>query len=331
MTGIAIVAAALFAARPLAAQGLPPVTTPSSFAPPTAPMTSPSAFAPATAPGTFGPPTVHETLPRGGDVIFPTDRRGVYDEVPLATVFRDPFETDRDSFIPSARTVAAGRSLLESSYTFLDNRDEADTHSGPEMLVRLGVHECFELRFGWNYQAGGRGNDVTGYTGFGELGEFVGPDVSQDHRFSYGFKVGITDEEDLIPQSAFILQGVTPTGGNANATHLQLGYVASWELPCDWLFDAAARYNTASDGNDRYEVFSPSAVLRVPLSECLNVQGEYFGLFATHRAGDFSRHYVSPGVNYLLSEDVEFGVRVGWGLNDQSARFFTNTGIGVRY
>jgi hypothetical protein len=32
-----------------------------------------------------------------------------------------------------------------------------------------------------------------------------------------------------------------------------------------------------------------------------------------------------------ITPDLEVGVRVGWGLNDQSARFFVNAGVGLRF
>ena len=46
---------------------------------------------------------------------------------------------------------------------------------------------------------------------------------------------------------------------------------------------------------------------------------------------DRTRLYVSPGAHYLVNEDLEVGVRFGWGLNDQSARFFSNVGLGWRF
>ena len=39
----------------------------------------------------------------------------------------------------------------------------------------------------------------------------------------------------------------------------------------------------------------------------------------------------SPGDHYLITENLEIGVRVGWGLNEQSARFFSNAGLGWRF
>lgn len=43
-------------------------------------------------------------------------------------------ETDRDSFTPSTRTVEQGRTVLEAAYTFVDNRNTADTTAFPSSL-----------------------------------------------------------------------------------------------------------------------------------------------------------------------------------------------------
>jgi hypothetical protein len=32
-----------------------------------------------------------------------------------------------------------------------------------------------------------------------------------------------------------------------------------------------------------------------------------------------------------VTPDLEVGIRVGWGMNDQSARFFANGGFGLRF
>src|SRR4051794_35771305 len=55
-------------------------------------------------------------------------------------------ETDRDAFTPATSTVGKGLSVLESSYSFIDNRNVAATNSFPELLVRYGFSERIELR-----------------------------------------------------------------------------------------------------------------------------------------------------------------------------------------
>lgn len=41
--------------------------------------------------------------------------------------------------------------------------------------------------------------------------------------------------------------------------------------------------------------------------------------------------YLSLGGHVLANEDLEIGLRLGWGLNDESAAFFSNVGVGWRY
>lgn len=266
--------------------------------------------------------------PRDGGEARPELGRPEGGEGEVENPFADAIETDRDSFTPTTATVAPLRVVLESSYSFIDNRGRPETHSFPELLVRVGVTEWLELRFGWNYEVGGGGNAISGTEGDDV---FLGGGVQEETRLLYGFKVGVTPQASFLPRSAIIVQGLTPTSGEGNNTELTAAYVFGWELPERWKLDAAIRYGTASEEKDHFAVWAPSAVLRVPVGERVNLHAEYFGLFSRDKAANFTKHFVSPGVHVLLTPDVEVGVRVGWGLNDQSSRFFANTGIGWRF
>src|SRR5262245_60734814 len=70
-------------------------------------------------------------------------------------------ETDRDSFTPATTTAGRGRLIVESAYSFLDNRAVKETHSFPELVCRYGLTDRLELRLGWNYEVGGAGNDIS--------------------------------------------------------------------------------------------------------------------------------------------------------------------------
>ena len=41
---------------------------------------------------------------------------------------------------------------------------------------------------------------------------------------------------------------------------------------------------------------------------------EYFGHFSQNKEHEFVHHIFSPGLHYLITPNVELGVRVGWGL-----------------
>jgi hypothetical protein len=244
---------------------------------------------------------------------------------------KETVESDRDAFTPQTKTVAKGRFILESSYSFIDHKAVAETHSFPEMLLRYGLTKRVELRFGWNYEIGGAGNDVSGSQSDTSLMGATGSRLAHETRVLYGVKVGVTEQQGWAPESALIVTGRTPVGGESTATQVDAAYVFGWRWANRWKSDFALRYTTASENGDHFNVWFPSAVLRVPLGERWQVHGEYFGEFSQGKDGDFSKHYLSPGAHYLITENLEVGVRVGWGINHQSDRFFVNAGFGWRF
>lgn len=244
----------------------------------------------------------------------------------LAQDTEEHLETDRDSFTPATSTVGTGRFLLESAYSFLDNADVGDSHSYPEIVSRYGVNDFLEFRVGWNYEVGG-GGSVSGGDAGSPLEEHGAEEESQ---MLYGVKVGLTEQIDQLPSSACIIQGVTPTSGPETATDFQIGYVFGWRLLEDWRFDSAIRYVATEEEHDRFNLWAPSSVIKIPIAERWNVHGEYFGIFSDGREENRNPQYLSPGIHYLLSPDFEVGVRVGWGLNQDAANFFTNVGFGWR-
>lgn len=244
--------------------------------------------------------------------------------------FEDHIETDRDAFTPATKTAPSNRWITESSYSFIDNRGVPNTNSFPELLVRYGLFKRVELRLGWNYEVGAGGSVVSGESG--EAAE--GVDTSRrtrEQRILYGLKASLTEQKSWLPDSIAILQGYTPTGGEATATQLIATYAFGWRLPNRWRYDSAIRFGTDSDNGNHFQVWAPSTVLRVPLGERFQIHAEYFGLFFQNRPSGFSQNYISPGMHYLITPNLEVGVRLGWGLNEQAARFFSNVGLGWQF
>jgi hypothetical protein len=158
--------------------------------------------------------------------------------------------------------------------------------------------------------------------------------VRREYTLAYGAKVRVTDQDGWIPRSSVILQGFTPTGGSSGATtatQLVATYAAGWLLPNRWRFDSALRYGTQSEDGDRFSEWAPSAVLKIPFGEKWSTHIEYFGIFTSGKSENTAQHFVSPGLHYLVTSNLEVGFRVGWGLNNQSARFFSNVGFGWRF
>jgi hypothetical protein len=242
--------------------------------------------------------------------------------------FEDAIEADRDSFTPATTCAPRSRFILESSYSFLENRGVADTHSFPELLVRYGLMERLELRLGWSYEVGGAGADTSSV----DLEELPSEKrLERASNIDYGLKCRLSNQGLWVPGSAVILTGATPTSGMTTATQFFATYVFGWELPYRSKLDAALRYGSASESGERFNEWAPSVVLKVRLGERVNVHGEYFGIFSTGKAQEFGHQYLSPGIHYLITPNLEVGVRVGWGLTEQTPRFFSNVGLGWRF
>jgi hypothetical protein len=241
----------------------------------------------------------------------------------------DEIETDRDSFTPSTNVVGSRRLVVESGYSFVDNRNSAETHSVPELLARYGIGDYCELRFGYNYEVGGEGFPASSNFSGNEVA--VSEQVESEAGLSYGTKVRVSKQMNWLPESSIILRGNTPTLGKETATSFSSTYVFGWRLRNDCVWDSAIRYGAESFEGDHFNTWSPSTVLKVPIGERWKAHAEYFGIISEGRKEERSRHFFSPGVHYLFTSNLEVGVRVGWGLDHQSPNFFSNVGAGIRF
>lgn len=237
-------------------------------------------------------------------------------------------DADRDAFTPSAFCVGEGSGLVEGSYVFIDNRTGLPTNNYPEFLVRHAASEWWEWRFGVNYGVGSQGNVVTSV----EVGEgTLDGRTLYESSVLYGFKVATSHQDGWMPDSCFIMEGATPTYGDVFGTVPVATIVAGWDLGGDWRLDGAIRYSYSERHSEWFSRWSPSVVLRVPVTERWEVHAECFGSYTQGLERDTQRPFFSPGTHYELSENLEIGLRVGWGLTDEAAPFFSDAGIAIKY
>jgi len=252
-------------------------------------------------------------------------QRGLLDAPPGSL---PELETDRDAFTPATSTVGPGTTVIESSYSYIDNRTAPDTNSVPELLVRWGLSERIELRVGWNYEAGGGGDVISS----DQSAEGVDTNVfSHESRMLYGLKYAVSEQRGWTPRSCIILEGFTPTAGEATATQFIGTYAFGWEMPNRWRLESSLRYGTGFDRLDSSNRWGPSLVLRMPIDDRWNTHIEYFGVYTHGLADESSPTYISPGTHYLITPNLELGLRLGWGVTHDAANFFTNLGFGWRF
>ena len=243
-------------------------------------------------------------------------------------VFAFDLDADRDAFTPSAFCVDAGRGLVEGSYVFIDNPVGLPTNNYPELLIRHGANEWWEWRFGVNYGVGSQGNIVTSV----EVGEgTLDGSTLYESSVLYGFKMATSKQEGLLPDSCFIMEASTPTYGNVFGTAPVATIVTGWELLYEWRLDGSIRYAYCEGTLDWFSRWTPSVVLRAPVTERWEVHAEWFGSYKQGGITDTQQPFFSPGTHYTLTQHVEIGLRVGWGLAGEAAPFFSDAGIAIQY
>ena len=238
---------------------------------------------------------------------------------------REELETDRDSFTFAPTTAGPGLSIVEASYSFIENRSAPEAHSVPELLLRRGIGEKLEARLGFNYEAGGPGL-VSG-------SEFGGEDIEteDESRVLYGMKAETSEQRGWLPRSSALIQWFTPVSGPTNKSTLMLGEAFGWRFANGWEWTSAIRYGTGFEAADAFNQWAPSTVLKIPVGPRWNVHAEYFAILSSGKETPLDVQYASFGGHVLATENLELGLRVGWGLNETSPVFFTNLGVGWRY
>ncbi|HUG70137.1 MAG TPA: transporter [Pirellulaceae bacterium] len=236
----------------------------------------------------------------------------------------EPLVTDRPDFTEASSTVGRGVAQLEFGYTYTsDNSGTEQTlgHSYPETLLRYGIFaNWLEFRAAWNYA----NEQVNG----------VGVSGSED--LYLGFKIGLTPQEGLLPEMALIPQMTVPTGHNAFTADQVLpgvNWIYGWEVN-DFISTAGStQFNRAVDATTSasYTEYAQSWTIAYSLADKLGAYTEWFALFPSSADTAKPEHYFNGGFTYLISNDVQWDIRAGVGLNEAADDYFVGTGLSIRF
>lgn len=248
---------------------------------------------------------------------------GSYDESP----YDEPLVTDRPDFTESSSTVGLDVIQLEMGYSFVYNDDDATgdethTHTAPEILLRYGFLDSVELRVGWTYgweetEVGGMHDATDG-----------GSDLS------IGLKIDLFEQCCWRPEQAVIVSTASDSGAthfSSNTFTAGVTYTYGWELANEWALGANTGFFTDREGADDFVVWLQSVAIGIPINDCWGFYAEYFGLYESHKAGAIDQHFMNVGLTYLVTNNLQFDVRVGMGLNADAEDFFTGTGVSMRF
>lgn len=241
----------------------------------------------------------------------------------------DTIVTDRPDFTEASSTVGAGRIQIEAGYTFTSddaNGIRSNSHSYPEVLLRIGILEWLELRIVQNIL----NEEMTGSTGR------MRSDGLDD--LSLGVKIGLTEQGGCLPEMALILQTTIPTGTEIFRADEMLpgaNLLYSWSVIEDFLsVGGSTQINRARDDSFHffYEI-AQSLTIAYSLTRQLGAYTEYFGIFPSSATdpGAVPQNFFNGGFTFLLTNNIQLDIRAGVGLNQGADDYFAGSGVSIRY
>jgi hypothetical protein len=162
-----------------------------------------------------------------------------------------------------------------------------------------------------------------------------------------GLKLALTPQEGILPEMALSPQALVPTGspGFTSGQFLPgLNWLYSWEIT-DQLWAAGSTQANrvverlepfqlpigGGSAEEAFTMFAQSAEIGYKFTEQFGFYTEWFAFFPHGARAARPEHYLNGGFTYLFSNDVQWDIRAGWGLNDAARDFFCGTGLSVRF
>ncbi len=247
----------------------------------------------------------------------------------------EPLITDRPDFTESTDAVPAGHVQIEAGYTFTYDRDGSDRvrdHTAPELLLRIGVVEDFEIRIGWDgyswsdnrseeKRGGGRRVTVDDWT-------------QGANDISLGFKYKFFDQDGSVPHFGVIGEISVPSGsGDVSSSDVDPAIILLWAYDLTDVFSIAGNVGFAYPNDiETGRSFQTSASLAgaLALTDRLGTYIEYYGFYPNTEDED-AAHYINGGFTYLINNNFQIDWRIGAGLNNEADDFFTGVGVAVRF
>jgi hypothetical protein len=240
----------------------------------------------------------------------------------------EPLITDRPDFTEASVTVGRGVAQLETGYTYFSDDDgttSVRTHTAPEALLRVGMFaEWFELRLAYTYF-----EETTSETGVGRS------TVNGSDDLYLGMKLALTGQAGILPEMALVPQMRVPSGSNevtAGETLPGLNWLYGWDLN-DWIATGGStQFNRRLDDvtTQPYTEWAQSWTINYSLADWMGGYTEWFCLAPDGADSNHCENYFDGGLTFLMTNNVQFDVRAGVGLNDAAADMFAGVGLSVR-
>lgn len=223
--------------------------------------------------------------------------------------------TDRPDFTESGVVVPKGSVQVEAGFTWEDGADGVRSFAGPEALVRWGLGDEFELRFGLpDYVSLSNGVSESGL-GDASLGAKLQLGPAGDWDLAGIFTVSVPTGDDAFTSDDWDPQFILAAGRDLNER---------------WSLGTQVSLESASAGGERETVGGATAVLGMGLDE-EGRTGAFLELAAILPESGTAPLALHTGLTRLLQDTLQIDVHGGLGLSDTAPDVFVGAGVSFRY
>jgi len=233
-----------------------------------------------------------------------------------------PIDTDRPDQTESSALVPARHAQLEFGLAYTVDSPDSELLEAPALLVRYGVVDRLELRFGLPTL-------TTQFEG-GAESDFADPEI--------GAKIALWREKGWRPEVALLAGTTTPVGSEDlssdridPAFRFSFGHTLPRGFALGYNLGAAWETSPEEDGSgrDARSRFEYTTALGYDFSERWGCFVELFGDAPLTDSGG-PAHSFDGGLTYLLRENLQLDLAAGFGLNAEALDWFITAGLSLR-
>jgi hypothetical protein len=240
----------------------------------------------------------------------------------------EPLITDRPDFTEASVTVGRGVAQLETGYTYVfddDGTTSVRAHTAPEALLRVGMFaDWFELRVAYTYL-----EETTSEAGVGRS------TINGSDDLYLGMKLALTGQAGILPEMAIVPQMRVPTGSSevtSGETLPGVNWLYGWDLTDFIATGGSTQVNRRLDDvtDEPYLEFAQSWTINYSLADRIGGYTEWFCFAPDGADTNHNENYFDGGLTFLITDNVQFDVRAGVGLNTAAADMFSGIGLSIR-
>ena len=228
-------------------------------------------------------------------------------------------ESIQTQTIDESRLSAKGRLLLQFGYSYGYDEDDFEfsyqQHTLPRLRLRYRVTDRIELRGGW-----------TGFTFDRIEDELTGESMTDTRSIDpfFGVRVLLTDQKGWVPQSALTVTTPFDVDGDRsflNRMNPQVSAGYSYRVHDQWFIYGSTGGVYVSEAGERFLDLQQSAGVSWICHDRWSLGLDWYGVFPEGARIDGMEHYLTPGIDFLLSPRTQIGVETSFGLNEISPDF----------